>query len=178
MRLALQRGIRRIHHRVDHRPEVLQRRVELHVMRRAEDQPAVLADGLQPRRALPRARRPACRTAACAARRSMPQKHSWSPYCCFRSAGSMQAGWIGFSTSRPISIRSGMIGADVAVRVVGDFQRRVDRLQLRDEVRHARLEELAATSPGEISMPFCVPTSSPIQIISTPISTSFLAAVR
>ena len=64
-----------------------------------------------------------------------------------------------------------------AVRVVHDFHARVQAFQLAEIFGPHRLEELRHKA-GEMAIPFCAPTSSPTQIASTPISTSFLAAVR
>ena len=61
----------------------------------------------------PAPRPPACQRAACAARRSCPRNRARSPYSRLTSAGSIEAGWIGLSTSRPISISSGMMGCSI-----------------------------------------------------------------
>ena len=50
---------------------------------------------------------------------------------------------MGFRTSTPISINSGMMRRDHTVGVIGDLHVRIDGLQLGNEIRHARLKELA-----------------------------------
>ena len=51
------------------------------------------------------------------------------------------------------------------------------RFERADELGHPGLQ-VSAPQLGENNIPVCIPTSSPIQIMSTPISTSFFAAVR
>ena len=140
---GVQALVRRFGDRLHHRPEVLHRRVQLHVMRRPEDQAATLAHRAQPRQHFRPHRLGRSRTAASPVRRWCPRSISLSPYSRFSSAGSMHTGWTGLSTSSPISINSGMIVADVAVRVIRDLHLRIDRLELSDEVGEPRLEVLA-----------------------------------
>ena len=79
------------------------------MVRRPDDQPAALADGPQPRAHLVAhlLRRAEGQRVLLVDRAPEAQPVAVAP---LQPAGSMQAGWIGFSTSTPISISSGMIG--------------------------------------------------------------------
>ena len=136
---------------VDHRPEVVHRRVELDVVRGSQDEAAVTADRLKPREyfgadVVGRAERQRVLFVDANPRsRALPVGGaSARPDPCTRAGP-------GLRTSRPISMSSGRM-ARSPVRVVGHLDRRVDRL---DPAMSSAIRGLKAPPEcaGEMSMP-------------------------
>lgn len=128
--------IRRLRDRVYHSPKILQRRVELHVMRRPQDQPAAFAERLQP----------AQHFGAHVGRRTKRQRvlhihrtpETEIPAIFLLKLRQIHAGRL--DRVEHIQTDLDQVGddrVDDAVRMIGYLDLRVDRLQFGDEGCHA-----------------------------------------